>query len=373
MNNRTSSHLIFCLTFLVLIIPAFRGSAQVEPPPEAFGTNGTPKAFMRTLNEVEPRTPITKLPFAITNSGSYYLADDLSVGNGATGIVIMANHVDLDLRGFTLRGGTNADYGIHLAEFWQEPLPEAPVNVSIHDGSVVMWNKSGINGSAANDSSVKNVIAYSNGTYGVIMNYRSTIEDCIARRNGTTGILVGSSSVIRNCKIQNNGQDGIYVAGDCAIENCELEHNAGFGITGPAGLYSSTVKDCRVLFNQAGGAKLHWRNTVSGCQIGNNLGHGIVAEKENHIVENSIHTHWNLAAIRLSGDHNRVENNSIVGCSTGVLATATADRNLIVGNSAFNCTVGFSVSTSNALGKVMTLTDSTNGLENTGPWVNFEF
>jgi hypothetical protein len=367
---KPSTYLIFS-TLLILLISTFEVLADIAPPAEAFTTNGLPRVSMRTLNEVEPRTPIGALPFAITNSGAYYLANDLSVGNGKTGIVITASHVDVDLRGFTLRGSGSADHGIYIT---MPPASlESPVNIRIHDGSVVQWNQSGVNGSEALDSSVENVIAYSNGTYGVIMSAGCTIEDCISRRNGTTGFLVGNFSAIRNCKAQSNGQDGFYAAAMSTIEKCYAVQNAGFGITGPSGLYSSTVKDCVALNNQAGGVRLHWRNTISGCQIGSNNGHGIIAEKENTIIENSIHSHFNLAAISLSGDHNRVEKNSIVGCSTGVLGTASADKNLVIGNSAFNCTVGFSMGESNAVGKVMTLPDSTNGLQSTGPWVNFEF
>jgi len=33
---------------------------------------------MKTLQHVEPRTPISSLPFRVTNSGSYYLTGNLT-------------------------------------------------------------------------------------------------------------------------------------------------------------------------------------------------------------------------------------------------------------------------------------------------------
>ena len=40
---------------------------------------GPPGVTMKSLSEVEPRTPISALPFTISQPGSYYLTANLSV------------------------------------------------------------------------------------------------------------------------------------------------------------------------------------------------------------------------------------------------------------------------------------------------------
>ena len=50
-------------------------------------------------------TPISSLPFAITQPGRYYLTRNLTGPGNANGITITAANVTLDLNGFTLDGG----------------------------------------------------------------------------------------------------------------------------------------------------------------------------------------------------------------------------------------------------------------------------
>src|SRR5262249_30290848 len=62
---------------------------------------GAPAPTMKTLDQIEARTPISSAPFTITNSGSYYLTTNLSVSTG-NAITIATNGVTLDLNGFTI-------------------------------------------------------------------------------------------------------------------------------------------------------------------------------------------------------------------------------------------------------------------------------
>src|SRR6185503_17267700 len=81
------------LTALSVFSPALLfGQGDLNPA-------GPPGPTMRTLQQVEPRTPISSLPFNITNGGAYYLTGNLS---GSVGITISTSDVDLDLMGFTL-------------------------------------------------------------------------------------------------------------------------------------------------------------------------------------------------------------------------------------------------------------------------------
>jgi hypothetical protein len=62
---------------------------------------GTPAPAMKTLAQIEPRTPISSAPFTITNSGSYYLTTNLTT-TVSNAITIATSGVTLDLNGFTI-------------------------------------------------------------------------------------------------------------------------------------------------------------------------------------------------------------------------------------------------------------------------------
>src|SRR6188768_715136 len=62
---------------------------------------GAPAPVMKSLDQIEARTPISSAPFTITAPGSYYLIGNLSVSSG-NAIVIATNDVTLDLNGFTI-------------------------------------------------------------------------------------------------------------------------------------------------------------------------------------------------------------------------------------------------------------------------------
>lgn len=85
-----------------LLAPPTR-AGDLAPPPGPLGPT------MKTLAEVEPRTPITQadLPLTITETGSYYLAGNITL-DSATAITINATGVTLDLSGFTITGGAHA-------------------------------------------------------------------------------------------------------------------------------------------------------------------------------------------------------------------------------------------------------------------------
>ena len=75
---------------------------------------GAPAPTMKTMEQVEPRTAITNVPFAISQSGSYYLATNLT--SAGSGVVISASGVTLDLMGFSITGaGGAADCGVQIA------------------------------------------------------------------------------------------------------------------------------------------------------------------------------------------------------------------------------------------------------------------
>ena len=99
------------LPSLLLALPALAFAQGALTPPAGAFSGGAPTATMKTLDQVEPRTPLrtgshgvtqnVNGGFTISASGSYYLEGNLSVGTG-DGIIIEVGNVSIDLSGFTI-------------------------------------------------------------------------------------------------------------------------------------------------------------------------------------------------------------------------------------------------------------------------------
>ena len=86
-------------------------------PQGPLNPTGAPAPSMKSLDQIEARTPISSLPFTISSSGSYYLTKDLSVSTG-NGLTIGADKVTVDLNGFTISStAASATGDWHSAEW----------------------------------------------------------------------------------------------------------------------------------------------------------------------------------------------------------------------------------------------------------------
>src|ERR1035441_8775525 len=85
------------ILFITASAPVAFGQGALSPP-------GAPAPTMKTLAQVEPRTPIPALPYVISSAGSYYLTTNLVSPGGVAGITVAADHVTIDLRGFAIIG-----------------------------------------------------------------------------------------------------------------------------------------------------------------------------------------------------------------------------------------------------------------------------
>jgi parallel beta-helix repeat protein len=142
--------------------------------------------MMKTLQQVEPRTPISSLPFTITEPGSYYFTTNLDAAGGS-GITISASEVTVDLMGFALANGVGS--GISLAGF--------RTNIWIKNGAVRGWGSWGVNVALARGSTLENIRASRNGSSSVF-----------------GGLRVGSASIVRNCAADENTGPGIHTSGE---------------------------------------------------------------------------------------------------------------------------------------------------------------
>ena len=221
---------------------------------------GAPAPTMKTLDQVEPRTPIdaTHTPgdadslFKITQPGSYYLTADVTGVNAKHGVEIAASGVTLNINGFDLVGVPGSLDGVSVT------LLNA-INVSVRNGSVRSWGGSGINllDAATSATNVADIVASQNVVNGIRMGFGGTITRCTSYNNTGAGIAGAAGTVITECASNTNGSHGITTGSGCNISRCTVRSNVGDGIN----VFSSCLvlnNDCSLNGNGAGdGAGIH--------------------------------------------------------------------------------------------------------------------
>lgn len=237
-----------------------------------------PGPTMKTLDQVEPRTPIMSVPITITQSGSYYLAKNLT--SDSNGIIVEANNVTIDLCGFTLTGpGPGSNYGVNTND---------GRNIEIRNGTIRNFGVCGVKGGKNynGNSCIIGIKSLSNGGSGIYLNTANNIvKDCIVSDNGAAshndvyGIFCLSNSKVIGNLVLNNGSSatGNGVKGIDARESIITGNTVsgnGYSATGYVmGIYSSSsiITGNRVYSNgsSAGGA-VCGINGVNGSTITDN-------------------------------------------------------------------------------------------------------
>jgi hypothetical protein len=194
---------------------------------------GAPAPTMKTLAQIEPRTPISgPLPLTISSAGSYYLTTNLTGAIGTNGITIVANNVTLDLNGFTLQGVLASWTGLYVSG--------TRTNITVRNGTISGWGQHGVfAGTWANLSEnmvFERLTVSANSGMG-IGGAGCAVRDCEASVNGSYGIYV-APGVVSGCFVLRNGQSGIYIdgAGSEIIGNTCKGNNASID-AGNAGIY----------------------------------------------------------------------------------------------------------------------------------------
>src|SRR5262245_1744211 len=124
---------------------------------------GPPTPTMKTLAEIEPRTPISMLPYTISQPGSYYLTQNLTASGSGDSIVIQASAVTLDLNGFTLDGGPSGQ--IAICECAAPPLTDWV----IRNGTLRNWFSSGVSASNVDGVRIERLTLVNSGLQALIL------------------------------------------------------------------------------------------------------------------------------------------------------------------------------------------------------------
>lgn len=165
---------------------------------------GAPAATMKTLQQIEPRTPISSLPFVITNSGSYYLTTNLYAAAGQNGITIQTNSVTLDLGGFVLDGAATGLTGVLVSGERQ--------SIALFNGTIRGWSVAGVDASPGRQVHCSALRMAGNLGEGLLVGTDSLVESCTAFNNTGTGIAAVNQSRIVGCVADANGM-GIRASG----------------------------------------------------------------------------------------------------------------------------------------------------------------
>lgn len=334
-------------------IPSVFAQGNLTPP-------GAPAPTMKTLQQVEPRTPISSAPFTITQSGSYYLTTNLtSTGHG---VIIAASGVTLDLMGFTITGDRGAtDYGVFL----DGATSSAIRNIVVRNGIVRNFSD-GVLAEYTLDSRFEFLIAASNSIFGILLNGTSgqcngnMIANCTVSGNTASGIRLSGNSgrcdgnAIVDCMISGNGDSGVFLSGDnsgeCdgnSITDCTISGNTDNGVY-LSGISSgecngNVIADCTINGNGNYGISLYGfggkcqGNTIADCTIRKNALRGISLYQ----------VHRN----RVEGNH--VTGQSGEGVTTYGIYCSGTGGNLIIRNTCLGPSNNFTMSDYDTYGPII--------------------
>ncbi len=246
------------LPFLVLLLRAAVFAQGVFPPPSA-----PTVPLMKSLDQIEPRTPISSLPFTINAPGSYYLTKNLQFSDASgNAITIASSDVTLDLGGFTL-SSTAAVTGSAIAT-------TAVSGLKIFNGSISGNTTVAITGTEPNRTWTVTAGGFAIGVNSFAEG--TQVHDLVIRGCRNNALVASNKSVVERVNAISCGQSGIVATGG-SVSGCTSSGNAFQGIFAANG----TVTNSTANSNGLGGID-GIGMTVSSCTAVSNGGAGISAD-----------------------------------------------------------------------------------------------
>src|SRR5213594_2933892 len=184
MKNRSLHSLAFLRHIcagLILAPAAALAQGSLTPP-------GAPVPTMRSLEQVEPRRPISASS-SISQSGSYYLTTNINTAVGGA-LLINADNVTLDLNGFAISAGTGGN-GVSVNSPQQ--------NIRIVNGSIRNCGSHGVSGSNIRNGQFANLLVTGNGGNGLVIGTAGVVRDCTVLSNNLIGIQVNNGTLVTHC------------------------------------------------------------------------------------------------------------------------------------------------------------------------------
>jgi hypothetical protein len=241
---KKKKQILLSVTSLIVLgfcsIPTHAGDLEPAAPPGP---------TMKPLDIVEPRTPVSALPFTIDTPGSYYLTANLIGSSGLDGITIETDDVTLDLNGFTLTGVAGSLDGIKVLP--DNPIPFPRQNLKVHNGAVRNWGGGGVTGETLLNAQFSDLRIFNNGGHGIAVGPACQVRRCFVKGNIGSGIrqvnlygliednevtgngigldIVGTEPIVRNNVVRGNGDNYIF-SGTARIDLllCEIPETIDF-------------------------------------------------------------------------------------------------------------------------------------------------
>ena len=415
-KNNTNPLAVYLALFTLGISATVIAQGNLTP-------SGPPGPAMKTLQQIEPRTPIASLPFTVTNRGAYYLTTNLIGNDTADGIVVRASDVTLDLNGFALVGRVPSVPGGAPEPAGRRPQSRATfsginansgvTNLEVFNGSLLDWSASGVNADQCDGCVFEHLRISGSGSWGLVAGLRSTVRDCtvihnpgggisadyhsvvsgcVSAENGGNGFWCSGGGTVRDCLAMNNSGDGL-AAGDVSIfTGCTSRDNEGSGFSAGAGSLvsactstansqtgisvgeNSIVKDCSVRSCNNGGIGTDNGCTVSGCAVCYIYGFaGIQVQAGCTVVNNtcSFMNDANVPAIKAQSKGSRIEGNNVCSNYWGIVVEGTGNfvfRNTATANSSGN----YTNAPGNIVGEILNVSGGAI-VTNANPWANFSY
>lgn len=255
------------------------GQGSLTPP-------AAPGAMMKTLDQIEPRIDLFNAPasavdtlqsdyhFHIVRSGAYYFSQNLSATK-ANGILVDAENVTIDFRGFLMQGSGGGD-GIHNEQYG---------GLAVMNGAISGF-ANGINclNNVAWAGQARNLTINSCTTNGMLLGDEWMVKDCTVYNGvGNSAIAGGNNCVFENASAsKNTTKFGISGGNGCRFVNCTANNVTSSSASSSginAGLAAS-VSHCTARSNGSGstgaGITVGDGSNVSDCVSDSNHGSGIV-------------------------------------------------------------------------------------------------
>ncbi|RYD34127.1 MAG: right-handed parallel beta-helix repeat-containing protein [Verrucomicrobiaceae bacterium] len=244
----------------LLVIPLMATSAMAQGP---LNPAAPPAPTMKTLGEIEGRTPVSTLPFNITASGSYYLTKNLQfTATTGNAVNISASNVTLDLSGFSL-SSVDGVSGSAIA------ITGGRTGIRIRNGSIKGNSSLLISGLFPGKSWSFTAKGFYNGISGPDCS-ACDFSDLMVTDCQADGLDLGGSNLVRRVNARGNGGYGIDTNADGnRVTGCTSSRNANSGIYCVAGV----ITGCVVTENGNNGMTSS-SSHVSGCSSRLNFSHG---------------------------------------------------------------------------------------------------